>query len=196
MKINMPVTEVEYVLSDADTIVSKTDTKGVITYINDDFVRISGYSREELIGTSHNIVRHPDMPEEAFEDLWVSLKSGRAWSGYVKNRSKDGSYYWVHANSLPLYENGQIVGYTSVRGKPDRTTVEHLSLIYRLFREGKAWNLKIKDGKVEKNTLFRNFYIFNQLTIKTRLTSVIALLSVLLFAIGAWGLFGMSKSNE
>ncbi len=196
MKINMPVTNTEYVLSETDAIISKTDKNGNITYVNDDFVRISGFNRAELIGASHNIVRHPDMPTEAFADLWNCLKAGRAWSGYVKNRSKDGSFYWVYANTLPLYEDGQLVGYTSVRGKPDRAIVDQLAGLYRLFREGNAGNLKIQDGKIEKHTIFGKLNAFKKLSIKTRLISVIALLSVLLIAIGAYGLFGMSQSNE
>ena len=88
MKINMPITNVEHVLKESDSIVSKTDLKGRITYVNEAFVQISGFAKEDLINASHNIVRHPDMPEEAFEDLWKSIKVGRRWSGVVKNRCK------------------------------------------------------------------------------------------------------------
>ena len=86
MKTNMPVTDHEVELSDTHSIVSMTDLKGRITYINRDFIEVSGFSESELLGQSHNIVRHPDMPVEAFEDLWVNLKAGRPWTGYVKNR--------------------------------------------------------------------------------------------------------------
>ncbi|MDD1633044.1 MAG: PAS domain-containing protein, partial [Methylococcaceae bacterium] len=95
MKINMPVTNVEYPINESISIVSKTDLKGVITYANEDFIRISGFSREELIGKAHNIVRHPDVPAEFFEDMWKSLKAGRPWTGVVKNRCKNGDYYWL-----------------------------------------------------------------------------------------------------
>ena len=196
MKINMPVTDAEYVLKETDSVISKTDLKGIITYVNDDFVRISGYSREELIGKSHNIVRHPDMPPEAFADLWSSLKEQRACSGYVKNRCKDGGFYWVHANSLPLYEDGKVVGYTSVRGKPDRNTVEQLAGIYRLFREGRAGNLVIRDGRIVKSTIFGKLNIFKNLSIQFRLKAVIAFLSLMLVVIGVYGLNGMSKTND
>ena len=108
MKINMPVTDVEYVLTEHDSVVSKTDLKGMITYINEDFLRISGFTRQELIGAPHNIVRHPDMPPEAFEDMWQSLKADRPWTGMVKNRCKNGDYYWVLANATPIYENESI----------------------------------------------------------------------------------------
>jgi methyl-accepting chemotaxis protein len=87
-----------------------THLKGAITYINEDFLRISGFTESELIGQSHNIVRHPDMPVEAFADLWKSLKEHRPWTGFVKNRCKNGDFYWVRANATPIYENGQCVG--------------------------------------------------------------------------------------
>lgn len=124
MKIDKQVTDVEHILTDSDSIVSNTDLKGVITYVNDTFIRISGYSREELIGVPHNVVRHPDMPPEAFADLWRSMKAGRPWTGIVKNRCKNGDYYWVSANAAPIYENDQIVGYMSVRSKADREQVK------------------------------------------------------------------------
>src|SRR5512147_2720839 len=112
MRTNLPVTNVEYVLKDTETVVSKTDLQGNITYVNQDFVNISGFSEEELLGAPQNIVRHPDMPEEAFADFWNTLKSGKAWTGLVKNRCKNGDYYWVEANVSPIIENGNIVGYT------------------------------------------------------------------------------------
>ncbi len=196
MKINLPVTDNEYVLKDTDSIISKTDLKGVITYVNDDFVRISGFGKDELIGASHNIVRHPDMPREGFSDLWDSLRAGRSWTGYVKNRRKDGGFYWVLAHASPIYEGGKIIGYSSVRNKPDRATIDKVAPIYRQFREGKAGNLRIHDGKVIKSTIFGRFNMFKNLTIKSRLTGVIAILSVLLIVTGSMGIMGMSKTKE
>lgn len=111
--------------------ISKTDLKGIIAYyVNDDFARIGGYTMYELAGASHNIVRHSDMPPEDFADLWNKLKAGRSWTGYVKNRSKDEGFYWALANTLSIYENGQAVSYTSVRGKPDRATVDKVANIF------------------------------------------------------------------
>lgn len=115
MKNNQPVTQREVAFPPDQYLVSKTDLKGVITHANDAFVDISGFSREELIGSSHNIVRHPDMPQAAFEDLWKTLKSGLPWRGAVKNRCKNGDFYWVEAFVVPLKKNGQITGYMSVR---------------------------------------------------------------------------------
>ncbi len=164
MKINKHVTDVEHILTDSDSIVSNTNLKGVITYVNDAFIRISGYSREELIGVSHNIVRHPDMPTEAFADLWKSMKAGRPWTGIVKNRCKNGDYYWVLANVTPLYENDQLVGYMSVRSKPTSEQIKTADAAYPLFREGKARNLKIQDGKVVKPSILKQLE-FSDLTI-------------------------------
>ncbi|TAN66768.1 MAG: PAS domain S-box protein [Methylobacter sp.] len=196
MKINKPVTDVEHVLSDSDSIVSNTDLKGVITYANDTFIRISGYSREELIGAPHNIVRHPDMPPEAFADLWRAMKAARPWTGIVKNRCKNGDYYWVLANAAPIHENNQLVGYMSVRSKPEREQVEAADAAYRLFREGKADNLKIQDGKVVKDTLLSRFNVFKYFNIKTRLIAMVSLLSVLLLVIGSIGLFSMHNAKD
>ena len=136
MKINMPVTTNEYVLTDTDTIVSTTDLKGNLTSINRDFLRISGFTEAELIGTNHNIVRHPDMPPAAFEDLWNTVKAGRPWTGIVKNRCKNGDYYWVEANVTPLRENGQVVGYMSVRNKPTRAQIDAASALYSQWNQG------------------------------------------------------------
>jgi methyl-accepting chemotaxis protein len=196
MKINLPVTNTEHVLKETDTIVSKTDLKGIITYINEDFLRISGFAGDELIGASHNIVRHPDMPPEAFEDLWNSMKAGRPWTGLVKNRCKNGDFYWVLANATPFWENGQLVGCMSVRTKPSRAQIEAADGAYRLFREGRAGNLKIQDGKVVKSTLWSKLNMFKNISIKSRLTFVVSMLSLLLVVIGSMGLIGMSKANE
>jgi methyl-accepting chemotaxis protein len=154
MKTNLPVTNEEVLFDDAVFMLSKTDLRGIITYANDGFINTSGYSEAELIGQSHNIVRHPDMPAEAFEDLWRNLKAGKAWTGFVKNRTKSGDFYWVEANAAPIIENGLVTGYLSARSKPSRQNVDAAAAAYRLFKEGKANGLLISNGKVVKNTLF------------------------------------------
>lgn len=193
MKTDKQVTDVEHILSGSDSIVSKTDLKGTIIYVNDAFVHISGYSREELIGAPHNVVRHPDMPPEAFADLWTSMKAGRPWTGIVKNRCKNGDYYWVLANATPIYEHNRLVGYMSVRSKPALEQVKAADAAYRLFRAGKARNLKIQDGKIVKTQLLQPFKLFKNFNIKSPLIAIIGLLSILLAVIGGIGLFGMSK---
>ncbi|MBW7860812.1 MAG: PAS domain S-box protein [Rhodocyclaceae bacterium] len=138
MKINQPVTDYEVHLADGERIISRTDLRGVITQANDVFMRISGFSEAELIGSAHNIVRHPDMPPAAFKDLWDTLKAGKPWSGVVKNRCKNGDFYWVVANVTPIRENGQVTGYLSVRSRPTREQIESASRLYRAINEGKV----------------------------------------------------------
>ncbi|MCG9055331.1 methyl-accepting chemotaxis protein [Laribacter hongkongensis] len=129
MKVNLPVTRNETPFT-RGTIVTKTDLKGVITYANDAFVEISGFSREELIGQSQNIVRHPDMPKAAFADLWQTIKAGRSWRGMVKNRCKNGDHYWVDAFIVPVRKNGNTVGYMSVRTPPSREQIDAADKLY------------------------------------------------------------------
>ena len=137
MKINLPVTNLEQDYKDSAILISKTDLKGVITSANADFIQISGYNENELIGQSHNLVRHPDMPEEAFADLWNTVKKGKLWNGTVKNRCKNGDYYWVEANVTPITENGTITGYISVRTKPSKRRVEEASSLYKEVKSGR-----------------------------------------------------------
>jgi len=98
-----------------ELIVSRTDLNGIITYVNDTFAEISGYKESELVGKSHNIVRHPDMPKSIFKNLWDTIKTGKNWSGYIKNLRKDGGYYWVHAEVSGVYKNGKLAEYKSMR---------------------------------------------------------------------------------
>ncbi|TRX01417.1 methyl-accepting chemotaxis protein [Candidatus Methylobacter oryzae] len=141
MKINMPVTDREIRMRKGQLLVSRTNLKGLITYVNDEFVAVSGFSRDELVGASHNIVRHPDMPPAAFEDLWSTLKVLRPWQGIVKNRSKSGDYYWVDANVLPVFKNGQVHEYLSVRRAPTSEQIDQAERLYKALNDNKA-NLK------------------------------------------------------
>lgn len=119
---------------DGKLIVSCTDLKGFITQCNQSFVDMSGYSKAELIGAPHHILRHPDMPAVAFKELWQTISDGKKWHGYVKNLRKDGCYYWVYAIVIPNIRHGQIVGYTSVRRKPSRTQVNACIDLYATLK--------------------------------------------------------------
>ncbi|QNM95129.1 methyl-accepting chemotaxis protein [Chitinimonas koreensis] len=147
MKRNLPVHDLETVLPDGEFIYSRTDLKGVIVEANEAFARISAYDRAEMIGRPHNLVRHPDMPAEAFADLWCDLKAGLPWRGVVKNRRKDGGYYWVIANASPVREDGRIVGYQSVRSRPGRAEIAAAEAAYARIRAGDA-TLAIEHGRV------------------------------------------------
>ena len=131
MKLNMPVTNNEIVMNNGSILVTRTDLQGKILYANDEFLKISGYSRHEIIGKDHNIIRHPDMPPELFEDLWKTVKAMRPWAGVIKNRSKSGDFYWVHANIIPQFEKGKLVGYLSVRYEPKKAELEFSQALYR-----------------------------------------------------------------
>jgi aerotaxis receptor len=138
MKKNLPVTQREKTFHQESELVSATDTKGVITHANEDFVSISGFSLDELSGTSHNIVRHPDMPPAAFENLWDRLKKGKPWMGVVKNRCKDGDHYWVDAFVTPSFDGDELVGFESVRVRPEAKTVARAEAIYKKLWVGNA----------------------------------------------------------
>lgn len=150
MKINEPVTNNEVKLKDDQELVTTTNLKGIITYTNPDFIEISGFSREELVGKNHNVVRHPDMPPAAFKDLWDTLKLGRPWSKLVKNRCKNGDYYWVKANVTPVFKNGEIVEYMSVRVKPSQAEIDEAETLYRKLNQKEA-SLPAPDNISENN---------------------------------------------
>ena len=136
VKKNFPITGAEQKFSDQANILSTTDLKGAINYVNNDFVEISGFTRDELYKKNHNVVRHPEMPPEAFEDLWQTVKSGNSWMGMVKNRCKNGDHYWVNAYVTPIVKNGATVEYQSIRSKPMREDVERAEKLYAKLLAG------------------------------------------------------------
>ncbi len=197
MKINMPVTNVEIMFDESEFMLTKTDLKGIITYANQDFIKTSGFSEAELLGKSHNLVRHPDMPEEAFEDMWRSLKADKPWTGMVKNRTKNGDFYWVEASAAPIFDNGQVTGYLSARRKPTRQQVEAAVNAYRLFKDGKANGLSIVDGKVVQNNLLYKFKKMSQrFSVAQRLMALIGMAVVVAATQAGLGLYELSKAND
>ena len=179
MRTNLPVSDVERPFPTGATIVSNTDLKGNVTYVNDVFIEISGFSRDEMLGNSHNLVRHPDMPTEAFADLWATIKSGLPWRGMVKNRCKNGDYYWVKALVVPVRENNQTIGYMSVRTRPTDAEKRAAAELYRAVREGRA---RLKKRRLA-DLIFR--FGFN-----TRFALFVALMVLLTAAAGVAGLSG------
>ncbi len=131
MKNNQPVTQREIHYDDSEIFVSRTDLKGIITAANDSFVRVSGYSLDELVGKNHNLVRHPDMPPWAFADLWKTVQAGYPWRGIVKNRAKSGDHYWVSATVSPIVSGDRVTGYLSLRKKPTRQEIADAETLYR-----------------------------------------------------------------
>ncbi len=177
MRTNLPVSQTEYVLPPDLTLVSVTDLKGRITYCNAAFATASGYSQAELLGQPHNLVRHPDMPEEAFRDLWATIESGHPWQGVVKNRRKNGDHYWVMANATPMRDADRIVGYLSVRMAPSRAQIDACQALYaRMQDEARGQRLRtgLRAGGV------------------VRLDPVGRVAGALTSALGRWGLDGMA----
>jgi aerotaxis receptor len=173
MRTNLPVTTIEYPITDATLIVSRTDTKGRLTCFNDEFVQASGFAEAELMGQPHNIIRHPDMPPEAFENLWDTLKAGKPWAGAVKNRRKNGDFYWVLATASPIRENGQVTGYTSIRTKLPADQRAEAEQVYAALRAKKAHGYKIDAGIIRRRSLLDHFAVFTR-TLKARLVTLLS----------------------
>ena len=184
MRRNLPVTDAERLLEDGKSIVSKTDLQGNITYVNPYFIEISGFEEPELIGAPQNLVRHPDMPREAFADMWATLKAGLPWNGLVKNRCKNGDFYWVQANVTPVRENGQVVGYMSVRTRPARDQVQAASALYQRFSGGTARGLRIRRGAVRRTGLTGWLQGLGNMSIARRLALIMVLLTLIFVAGG------------
>ena len=198
MRVNLAVTNIEYELREGVSLVSKTDLKGRITYANASFMEASGFTEAELIGSAHNIVRHPDMPTEAFADLWSTLNEGLPWTGMVKNRRKNGDYYWVLANVTPVRANGVTSGYMSVRNKPSRQQIIEADHIYRLFKEGRAGSLAIRHGMVIRGGLIGKLISIRSIPINLRIaltTGLGAVLMLVLGALGWWEASALAKTS-
>jgi len=138
MRVNEPVTQCDMGMADGCEIISTTNLKGAITSANTDFIHMSGFSWEELENKNHNIIRHPDVPPEAYAMLWTAMKAGDAWMGLVKNRHKSGDHYWVDAFASPQYEDGKIIGYQSVRVKPEKAWVKRAETLYKQIMSKKS----------------------------------------------------------
>jgi methyl-accepting chemotaxis protein len=195
MRQNLPVTGNEYPLRDGIQIVSATDLKGLITFCNQDFVETSGFSEGELLGAPHNILRHPDMPPAAFQDLWATLGRGMPWSGMVKNRRKNGDHYWVRANVSPVRKEGQVMGFFSIRSKPSREEVAQAEALYKDIREGRAKHIRIKDGRVQHAGLRGMLESVQNMSLRVRLAGAMAMMMVFLVLLGQIGIRGMNQAN-
>lgn len=137
-KMDAPLTGRENLMKEGTSLVTRTDEKGTITYANSNFAQISESEVDHLLGKPHSIIRNPDMPRSAFHDMWMTIQRGKPWRGFVKNRAISGNHYWVDANVAPRYENNKLVGFISVRRKPDRKSVEAAEKLYKNIREKKS----------------------------------------------------------
>jgi len=189
MRINLPTTNQEYAFPTGQTLVSTTDTKGRILYCNPMFIEVSGYSKNELLGQPHNLIRHPDMPEEAFRDMWETIASGKPWSAPVKNRRKDGDFYWVMANATPLLDDqGRPIGYMSVRTEATREQIQAAEQLYASMRHEKEVGkrtLTLKEGRLIKGTVFGRISEFSRIGLPKKLFLVLLSIPLTEFLLNA-----------
>jgi aerotaxis receptor len=198
MRVNEPVFDREIELPADEPIVSRTDTSGNITFVNEVFTRVSGFAEAELVGAPHNILRHPHMPPVAFANLWATIKAGRPWDGLVKNRAKNGEFYWVRANVTPVMRGDKVAGYISIRGRPTRQEIAAAETIYARIRAGKAHGIGLRDGEVIRTGLLpwlgeQANAVTVQLMVQLAIASAAALLPLpvwgtVLTLLLAWGL--------
>jgi aerotaxis receptor len=174
MRNNLPVTQREYEFPADATLMSTTDTQSHITYANDAFVEVSGFTHAEIHGQPHNLVRHPDMPQEAFADMWSTLKGGEPWTALVKNRRKNGDHYWVRANATPVVRDGKPTGYMSVRTKASRQEIASAEHLYQDFREGRAGTRRFHKGLIIRSGPMALTSVFQTLSVRWRIRSALA----------------------
>lgn len=196
MRNNQPVTQREVELKEDDFLVSRTDTKGRITYANPAFIDISGFEHAELIGAPHNLIRHPDMPPAAFENLWQTVQTGETWRGLVKNRCKNGDHYWVDASVTPISEGEQVVGYTSVRVQATRDAIERAERAYAEIREGRNKRFYLDKGRLRQKGIINRLSRVRLDTIRAKLAGMIVVAGLLLLISGGLGLYGLNASGE
>ncbi len=197
MRNNQPVTQQEYVLDDETVLISRSDLEGNVTYASAAFVKVSGYSRDELMGSPHNMIRHPDMPEAAFRDFWHTIKAGNTWQGLVKNRRKNGDHYWVNATVAALRDGDRIVGYTSVRRKAAPTDIALAQKVYAEMRDkGKSRGYQVKRGAIQRKGALGLISRFQLGSLKAKLTGMVLMALVLLGLAGGLGAMGVIKAGE
>jgi len=184
VRTNLPVTGIEYRMQAGQSIVSTTDTKGRITYVNPSFIEVSGFEESELLGKAHNIVRHPDMPPQAFADLWQTLQAGQPWTGMVMNRRKNGDFYWVVANVVPVKEAGRVIGYMSVRTAPTREQVAAATELYRKLRTGEQGAPALRGGRAVATGLGARIAELRRLPLGRRLGLAMGAQALLFGALG------------
>lgn len=196
MRHNLPVTDIERHLRDGDSVVSRTDTRGTISYVNTAFCEISGYRQDELIGQPHNIMRHPDMPAAVFADLWATLKAGKSWRGLIKNRCKDGGFYWVEANANPIVADGEVVGYMSLRTKATPEQLRRAQGAYAEMRDGsRHGRWRLHRGRLLRSGWRGLLARVRQPRIRDRIAAIIAALALTGLLSTGYALSGMASSN-
>ncbi len=183
MKRNTPVTQKELLLNEGTTLLSTTNTHSHITYANTAFIDASGFTEDQLVGEPHHIIRHPDMPPAAFGDLWFTIQQGESWTGMVKNRRQNGDHYWVRANVTPVYQQGKLTGYISVRNIPSRDEISASDNLYKKVNENKLGGFRFYKGLVVRRGLLSFLSIFQRISVSRRTNLGIVIAAALLIAL-------------
>jgi aerotaxis receptor len=191
---NQPIADREVMFPEGKPLISQTGTDSRITFVNKEFASVSGFSRDELLGAPHNLVRHPHMPAQAFANLWATIKEGRPWEGSIENRTKTGDRYWVRANVTPVTEDGAVKGYISIYGRPSREKVAEAEAAYKRMRAGDT-SLGLRDGELIHTGWRAGFGVFRA-SVTGRLVGIFATLILGIALVGGAGLLGMAQSNE
>ena len=194
MRVNEPITDHEIEVPDGEPLVSRTDPGGRIVFVNHVFVETSGFTQQELVGSPHNIVRHPHMPRQAFANLWATIKAGRPWDGLVKNRTRSGDFYWVRANVTPVVEDGKVTGYISIRSKPTRAQTDAAEQAYSRIRDGTAKRIALVDGELVHGGWRARLTEWSH-SISGRLGAVAAFALLAICLVGWLGFGGMADAN-
>lgn len=181
---NKPIIDEQVTIPEHYRIISRTDTRGTILEANSEFIEISGYKADEIIGQPHNILRHPDVPKAVFKDFWETLQAGKPWTQIVENRTKDGRSYWVNANAAPIFENDKITGYISVRTP---ATAEQIKLASQAYKGINAGKLVIKEGHIYKASEYRRLKMnpFRKFSIMGKLATTGFFLIIVGFLVSA-----------
>ncbi len=182
MRTNLPVTQREFDYPADATLMSTTDIQSHITYANAAFIAVSGFARDDILGQPHSIVRHPDMPAQAFADMWRTLKAGKSWTALVKNRRMNGDHYWVRANATPVIHDGRTTGFMSVRTKPSRDEIAHAEKLYSAFRDQRAGHLAFHQGLVVRTGALRCLSALQTMPVRWRIRLALAVLTLFVMA--------------
>lgn len=191
MRDNGPVTNREVDFKEDDILVSRTDTGGKITFVNQTFIDVCGFDEDELLGSAHNIVRHRDMPKAAFTNLWDTIRQGKPWQGVVKNRTKNGDHYWVRANVTPEIDGKEITGFISIRSRPTAQEKQYAERIYAGIRNGTASHVHLDDGEIVEGHDGILQKVFG--TIRGNLSAAFGTMVLLILIIGGFGLLNQTR---
>ncbi|WP_404471118.1 methyl-accepting chemotaxis protein [Vreelandella venusta] len=183
-------------LADEDVLISRSDQQGKITYINQAFVDISGYSSSEAIGEPHSLFRAPDMPRQVFSDMWQTIQRGKTWQGMLKNRCKNGDTYWVHTTVAPLLDGEQVVGYTAIRRQASKKAVARAANIYAAMEQGKTRGFKLYYGALRRKGMLGWLQRFSFRSMQAKLIGMVVAAIALLVVAGGAGVYGLTSSSE